>query len=134
MNIKKEFGKNASSKNTFQKIALTKNTFQELFLKIWSLKKDISKIVFKKFLLKNKYFQKSFLKNCYVKVAPSEKYIFTFFCLLRENFSKISTKENSFYTFPYKEAKFSKLKYVLTIKHFFSLYDIFFKKLLFFIF
>ena len=38
---------------------------------------------------------------------------FHIFCLLRENFSNISTKEKSFLYFPYNEAIFSKLKYFL---------------------
>ena len=47
-------------------------------------------------------------------------------CLLRENFSNISVK-SFFYTFLYKEAKFSKLKYFLIniIKCFFSFLNIF---------
>ena len=44
------------------------------------------------------------------ELAKPENQKFHIFCLLRENFSNINAKENVSYTFPYKEAKFSKLK------------------------
>ena len=43
------------------------------------------------------------------KLPKPENQKFHIFCLLRENFSNISTKEVS-YTFPYKGAQFSKTK------------------------
>ena len=69
---------------------------------------------------KNLYFRRRLAK------PKNQKFLrfFYFFCFLRENFSNISAKENRFLhfpTFPYKEAKFSKLKYffVIIIKLFF---------------
>ena len=41
------------------------------------------------------------------------------------NFHIQTQKKKVFYTFPYEETKFSKLKYILTIKCFFSFYNFF---------
>ena len=61
------------------------------------------------------------------ELPKTEKQKFYNFCLLRENFSNISTKEKNFLYFSFKEAKFSKSKYflIIIIKRFFSFYNIF---------
>ena len=90
-----------------------------------------SKLLPQKIYLKNLFLKMTCSKNAFSKFLLKKFliFLFTFLVCWERTFEAKTQKKNVSYTFPYTEARFSKLKYFLMIiiKQFFSLYNIFSK-------